>query len=70
MIYCDYIAETINVSLKENVNDKSTYISEVGGVNLDLHPTEGYYVSPKKTMSVTDKNGKKYIVTIEEEWEY
>jgi len=34
---------------------------------LDLHPTEGYFQSTKKTMIVHDMNGKAYSVTVEEQ---
>jgi hypothetical protein len=34
---------------------------------MDLHPTGGYFVSPKKTMMVWDMNGKAYSVTVEEQ---
>jgi hypothetical protein len=67
LVYCDYISALINEKLKGDVGSIGTVIKEVGPTKLDLHPTEGWFVSTKKTMSVIDKNGRKYKVTIEEE---
>lgn len=68
LAYCDYIADRIryflNCDLKEN--RLYTLISEVGRVEMDLHPTEGYFVSTKKTIEVTDTNSKRYRITVEE----
>jgi hypothetical protein len=33
---------------------------------MDLHPTEGYFMSTKKVLTVHDVNGKAYVVTVEE----
>ena len=33
---------------------------------MDLHPTEGYFQSTKKVLTVHDMNGKAYVVTVEE----
>jgi hypothetical protein len=33
---------------------------------MDLHPTEGWFMSTKKVMTMHDINGKAYVVTIEE----
>ena len=64
LAYCDYIADTIKRSF---TNDKAeNMIKSVGPIKMDLHPTEGYFLSTKKTMSMTDRNGKTYMITIEE----
>lgn len=68
LAYCDKIADTISKALKTAAAlDKDGIIASVGGVQMDLHPTEGYFLSPKKMMTVYDLNGKAYSVTIEEQ---
>ena len=65
LAYCDYIAHVISMAFR---NDKpENMIDSVGSIEWDLHPTEGWFVSTKKTISMVDKNGKRYRVTIEEE---
>jgi hypothetical protein len=68
LVYCDYIADSIQIMLRREINDfeDTTILETVEGVKTDLHPTEGYFVSTKKTMKVTDKNGRAYLVTVEE----
>jgi|TARA_B110000908_G_scaffold99039_1_gene116975 hypothetical protein len=68
LVYCDYIADSIQIMLRREINDfeDTTILETVEGVKMDLHPTEGYFVSTKKTMKVTDKNGRAYLVTVEE----
>lgn len=61
--YCDKIAATIFDALK--APDPDGIIVHVGPVQWDLHP-EGYLLSPKKTLEVTDLNGNRYLVTIED----
>ena len=65
LVYCDYIAHVISTSFRDDKH--AGYIESVGPVKMDLHPTEGWFVSTKKTISMVDKNGKRYRVTIEEE---
>ena len=65
LAYCDYIAHVISMAFR---NDKpENMIDSVGSIEMDLHPTEGWFVSTKKTISMVDKNGKRYRITIEEE---
>jgi hypothetical protein len=66
LAYCDYIAETISKSLHKDAASPSSLVSMVTSPKMDLHPTEGYFVSTKKTITVLDKNGKPYKVTVEE----
>jgi hypothetical protein len=61
--YCDRIAAIIKEELPK---DQFGLITKTGPINMDLHPTEGYFLSTKKTMSVTDRNGKSYMITVEE----
>lgn len=65
--YCDYIADKIKKSLNKATDlfDSEKQLN-AGPVQMDLHPTEGYFLSTKKTVEVTDWNGKKYKVTVEE----
>jgi hypothetical protein len=64
LAYCDKIADTIQKALKQPDSDR--IIADVGKIEWDLHPTEGYFLSPKKSMIVYDRNGKAYSVVIEE----
>lgn len=65
--YCDYIANTLSYALAEDAAlNPQTYIAEKDGPKLDLHPEYGYFLSTKKVIGVTDINGKKYKITIEE----
>jgi hypothetical protein len=59
--YCDLIADEI----KNAINSRSGSWN-AGNVQLDLHPTDGYFQSTKKTVDITDPNGRKYRVTVEE----
>ena len=61
--YCDRVATIIKEALPQ---DEYGLISKTGPINMDLHPTKGYFLSTKKTVSVTDRNGKTYMVTVEE----
>lgn len=64
LVYCDKIADDIrNTFLKYDPNN---IVDFVGPAEMDLHPTEGYFQSTKKTIEVLDMNQKKYKITIEE----
>ena len=63
LAYCDYIAYTIAGNLKACDTDK--LLASVGKPRLDLAP-EGYLQSTKKTIEVTDRNGRRYRITVEE----
>ena len=62
LAYCDYIANVIRTTIVAD-----DIIESIGPVKMDLHPTEGWFVSTQKTISIVDKNGRRYKVTIEEE---
>ena len=67
LAYCDYIADQIRTTLDTNSNyDTMTKVGKVGPIKFDLHPEAGYLVSTKKTINVSDINGKQYRVTVEE----
>ena len=65
LAYCDRIAAAIREALVKS--DPVGIIAQVGRVEMDLHPTQGYFVSTKKLIKVWDMNGKAYSVTIEEQ---
>jgi hypothetical protein len=67
LAYCDKIAHEIKAALDGVVAAGDELIAEVGKINWDLHPTEGYFLSPKKSIIVRDRNGKAYSITIEEQ---
>jgi hypothetical protein len=56
----------VKTLLDREISDNDTMMKATGPVNMDLHPTKGYFMSTKKTMGVTDINGKNYMITIEE----
>jgi|TARA_B110000977_G_scaffold131184_1_gene167198 hypothetical protein len=62
--FCDKIADTINKAIKQP--DPDGIILNSGPIASDLDPVGGWFVSPKKTISVTDYNGKQYTITVEE----
>ncbi len=59
--YCDLIADFRRESVLDRIGKW-----DAGSIQLDLHPTHGYFQSTKKTFSVTDPNGRSYKVTVEE----
>ena len=61
--YCDRIAHAIREELVKS--DPLGIIGLVGPIEMDLN-SEGSFMSTKKTLEVTDMNGKTYSVTIEE----
>lgn len=63
LAYCDYIAHIINKNLKKN--DQDGLIDSVGKVQFDLNE-DGTYRSTRKTITVVDKHGTSYTITIEE----
>ena len=66
LAYCDYIAKVINDSLKKDAaTEFRSLIGDVGKTQWDCGPN-GEFLSTKKTISVVDKNGKCYRVTVEE----
>jgi len=66
LAYCDKIAHTIRKALVKYDED-GILNGPVGKIEWDLHPTEGYFLSPKKMIKVWDSNGKAYSITIEEQ---
>ena len=66
LAYCDYIANRIHTLVSKEIGDNETLLERVGPTKMDLHPTEGWFMSTKKVMTVHDTNGKAYVVTIEE----
>jgi hypothetical protein len=66
LAYCDYIAARIHTLVSNEINDNQTMMESVSAPKMDLHPTEGYFQSTKKVLTVHDVNGKAYVVTIEE----
>jgi len=64
LAYCDYLAHTI-IRPALLTKHGEPLVASVGYVKMDL-AKEGYMQSTKRTINVTDINGKEYIVTIEE----
>jgi len=65
LAYCDKIADVIRKALLKYDPD-GILNGPVSPIEWDLHPTEGYFISPKKAITLWDSNGKAYSVTIEE----
>jgi len=66
LAYCDYIAHLIHIHLIGLDERENGLLGAVSGVQHDLHPVGGYLLSTKKTLTVTDINGRRYRVTVEE----
>ena len=66
LAYCDYIAARIHTLVSNEINDNQTMMESVSTPKMDLHPTEGYFMSTKKVLTVHDMNGEAYVVTVEE----
>ena len=66
LAYCDFIAATISKSLLAEVKQVGSLVKSASHPQMDLHPTEGYFLTTKKTIEVEDCNGKQYRVTVEE----
>ena len=66
LAYCDYIAARIHTLIDRELTDNQTMIESVTQPKMDLHPTEGWFMSTKKVLTVHDVNGKAYVVTVEE----
>jgi hypothetical protein len=70
LAYCDKIADTIKKALVREIDAplrvNDNIIKESGPITSDLDPVGGWFVSPKKTITVHDRNGKAYVVTVEE----
>jgi GH18 family chitinase len=66
LAYCDYIAKVISEAMKKDTGKYNSYIDNVGKTHWDLDESTGAFLSTKKIISVIDKNGKAYRVTVEE----
>jgi hypothetical protein len=66
LAYCDYIAARLYTLIDREIGDNETMMASVEHPKMDLHPTEGWFQSTKKAMTVHDINGKAYVVTVEE----
>ena len=66
LAYCDKIAYEMRTALVNESDTADGVVLECGPVQMDLHPTEGWFQSTKKTFQVFDRNGKMYNVTVEE----
>jgi hypothetical protein len=63
LAYCDYIITIIKTNLLPH--DDLAHIDTVGPINYDLGPN-GEFLGTAKTLEVTDMNGKRYLITVEE----
>jgi len=59
--YCDKIADVCRNALLKY--DPDQIIGFVSNIKLDLS-NEGSFRSTKKTIEVSDMNGKKYLITV------
>lgn len=62
LAYCDFLSEHIfNYINNDDMDFKADF------PEMDLHPTDGYFLSTKKTIKVLDETtGKQYKITVEE----
>lgn len=66
LAYCDFIAATISKTLLAEAKQIGSLIKSASHPQMDLHPSDGYFLSTKKTIEVEDCNGKQYKITVEE----
>jgi len=62
LAYCDYIAHLVQQGLR---NDTEHLLDKVGTTKYDLDKN-GAFVSPAKSITLWDRQGKAYIVSIQE----
>ena len=60
--YCDYIAHLVQQGLRK---DSESLLKEVSPTKLHLGEN-GEFLSPAKTVMITDRYGKQYRVCVEE----
>jgi hypothetical protein len=61
---CDYIAHLVKCNLKAEDAADSKLLSSVGNIMYDLGE-EGELRSTAKKIFVEDRNGQKYLITVE-----
>ena len=66
LAYCDYIAARLYTLIDREIDDNDTMMASVEHLKMDLHPTEGWFQSTKKAITVHDTNGKAYVITVQE----
>ena len=64
-IYTDLIASVIKVAINRQSLDSESPLCGVGKINWDLND-QGSMASTKKTINVSDMNGRIYLITVEE----
>ena len=64
MVYCDYIAHRIQEGLR---NDTEKLLDRSFPTKYDLDPDGGWLKSTRKEIRVTDRYGKSYRITVEED---
>ena len=62
MHFCDRIMHVISKTFK---SDPYGCKFEQDRIRMDLHPTEGYYLSSTKFLTITDIDGQQYKITVE-----
>lgn len=65
--YCDFIADRIRKGLLNSMGDslEPVRLKDLSKVNYDLTES-GAFASTKKTLYVSDSNGKRYTITVQE----
>ena len=65
--YCDYIAHTVvKPALNGDVEDRDGPLSTVSKIGNDLAKDGWALKTTKRTIDVTDVNGREYRITIED----
>lgn len=63
-LYCDYIAHTIKKAIEHDACTADGMLAGAGSIKSDLSPQGGWLKSSDKTLTVADRNGQMYEVTI------
>lgn len=64
--YCDYLAYTVIYPSLEYDQYRKGIVKELGHVKIDEKTKEGFIPSSTRVIELTDRNDRKYKITIEE----
>jgi hypothetical protein len=63
--FCDYIAQTIKKAVDHDSVCADGLLAGCGSIMYDMGPN-GEFISTTKTMSVADRNGRLYEITVKD----
>ena len=66
LAYCDYLAYTVIYPSLEYDQYREGIVKELSHIKIDEKTKEGFIPSSTRIIELTDRNDKKYKITIEE----